>query len=56
MKIDYDSNQLKEIIYHYIEGIQWVLLYYYEGIPSWGWFFPYHYAPKISGFYLNNYL
>jgi len=49
MKIDYDSDQLKEIIFHYIEGIQWVLYYYYEGIPSWGWFFPYHYAPKISG-------
>jgi len=48
MKIDYDSDQLKEIIFHYIEGIQWVLYYYYEGIPSWGWFFPYHYAPKIS--------
>jgi len=49
MKLDYDDDkQLKEIVYHYIEGIQWVLYYYYEGIPSWGWFFPYHYAPKIS--------
>lgn len=38
-----------DLIYRYIEGIQWVMLYYYSGVASWGWFYDYHYAPRISG-------
>ncbi|OEH77900.1 5 -3 exoribonuclease [Cyclospora cayetanensis] len=29
----------------YIRGLQWVLLYYFEGCSSFDWFFPFHYAP-----------
>ena len=43
-----------DLIYRYIEGIQWVMHYYYSGVASWGWFYDYHYAPRISGEY-NNY-
>lgn len=52
LKFDLKENkgkiELRKMLYRYIEGMQWVLFYYYKGAPHWRWYYPYHYAPMIS--------
>lgn len=31
----------------YMEGLQWTLFYYFKGLASWSWFYPYHYSPLV---------
>ena len=40
-----DMSQLK---LRYIEGIQWIMNCYFQGVPSWNWYYPYYYAPLCS--------
>lgn len=41
-------SQVRSVVGHYIEGLHWVMDYYYRGVPSWTWYFPFHYAPFLS--------
>ncbi|KAM0254342.1 hypothetical protein ACHAQJ_006874 [Trichoderma viride] len=43
----YEEEQ-KKLCENYVQGLQWVLYYYYKGIASWPWFYGYHYAPLTS--------
>ena len=49
---DIDTDEGKEqrqvMMKKYLEGLQWVLYYYYKGCTHWRWYYPSHYAPMVS--------
>ncbi|KAL8837286.1 MAG: hypothetical protein Q9170_002581 [Blastenia crenularia] len=43
-----NDTELVKLTENYVQGLQWVLFYYYRGVASWPWFYGYHYSPMIS--------
>lgn len=45
--VDVESTR-RAVVEKYTEGLCWVTLYYFAGVPSWTWYYPYHYGPFAS--------
>ncbi|KAF4555092.1 5'-3' exoribonuclease 1-like protein [Elsinoe fawcettii] len=43
-----NEEEMRKLTENYVQGLQWVLFYYYRGVASWPWFYKYHYSPMIS--------
>ena len=35
------------------QGLHWVLEYYYRGVASWIWFYPFYYAPMVRALWFG---
>ena len=47
LNIEEDSGKINKIILNYLEGLQWILLYY-KGFTNWNWNYYFKYSPFLS--------
>ncbi len=38
----------KKLVTHYLIGVKWVTMYYFDDCPSWNWYYPFDYPPFIT--------
>lgn len=38
----------QKLVTHYLIGIKWVTMYYFDKCPSWNWYYPFDHPPFIS--------
>lgn len=43
-----ESNNIDDLCYHFIAGLKWTTLYYYNGCQQWDWYYPYIQVPFVS--------
>lgn len=46
-----DMKQVDEVCSSFFEGLQWNVDYYFNGVYSHKWFFPYHFSPPLQELY-----
>ncbi len=51
---DNPEEMSKKIVLHYLAGLKWTTLYYFDKCPSWEWYYPFDNPPFLSDIY--NYL
>lgn len=44
----HSESDIEKVCKQYLQGMQWVLTYYLEGVSSWNWYYPHSYAPFCS--------
>ncbi|XP_058734920.1 5'-3' exoribonuclease 3-like [Vicia villosa] len=44
------EQKRKQVVQKYTEGLLWLLEYYFSGVASWTWFYPFYYSPFASDF------
>ncbi len=49
--LDVANSDLSSIFEGYIHSFYWIFKYYYQGCPSWNWYYPFFYAPLASGIF-----
>ena len=40
------NSVIEKVCHSYLEGLQFVISYYTQGVPNWNWNYKYHYAPS----------
>ena len=48
-----EGTNVQDICHLYLQGLQWVIMYYKVGIPDWSWFYKFYYGPFLCD--LSNY-